>query len=153
MPEGYEIDKEKSTFENIVFKKKDDVIIKWDEYGRGVEIKTEGEHFIVCADTPSHYCSWYDAMRFYCEGVFEMLTTKGQPTWNLPTVKQLQILARHIDKVNEIISANDGFKIHGELWSCEGKDIFYAWYANMNNGITDYSLKNNYNFVRAVSTL
>lgn len=30
-PDGYEIDKEKSTFENIVFKKKDKLPMSWDE--------------------------------------------------------------------------------------------------------------------------
>lgn len=34
IPKGYEIDKEKSTFENIVFKKVDDIVIKWNsEFG------------------------------------------------------------------------------------------------------------------------
>lgn len=47
VPEGYEIDKEKSTFENIVFKKKDDVVIRWSENYNGVEIKADGEHFIT----------------------------------------------------------------------------------------------------------
>ena len=33
VPEGYEIDKEKSTFEKIVFKKVDDLPKSWEEFG------------------------------------------------------------------------------------------------------------------------
>ena len=47
VPKGYEIDKEKSTFESIVFKKVDDIIIKWNKNYNGVEINTDGEHFIL----------------------------------------------------------------------------------------------------------
>ena len=34
IPEGYEIDKEKSTFENIVFKKKEEVVNCWEDIKR-----------------------------------------------------------------------------------------------------------------------
>lgn len=50
VPEGYEIDKEKSTFNNIVFKKlplQKIVSIKWNKNYNGVEIHADGEHFVV----------------------------------------------------------------------------------------------------------
>ena len=57
IPNGYQIDVEKSTFENIVFKKVDNVVIKWNKNFKGVEIKTDCEHFIVDASSPSYSCS------------------------------------------------------------------------------------------------
>ena len=153
VPEGYEIDKEKSTFENIVFKKKDDVVIRWDKNGSGVEIKADGEHFILSADMPMYYCSWGNAMRHYNEGLFGLLPTVGLPTWKLPTVKQLQVIAKYIDKVNEVIRENGGFEIYGRLWSCEEKDKFWAWNVGMSNGGTYYSDKGYDYYVRSVSAL
>lgn len=145
IPKGYEIDKEKSTFENIVFKKVDEVVIKWHKDKGGVEIKAEGEHFVIDAESPSFNCSWDDAMRFF--------NTKASFGWKLPTVKQLQIIAKHLDKINEVIRSNDGFKIKGWMWSCKGKDMSCAWYVNMYDGGTD-DIGKNYNlYVRAVSAL
>lgn len=145
VPEGYEIDKEKSTFENIVFKKVDEVVIKWNSSKVGVEIKAEGEHFVIDAESPSFHCNWNDAMRFF--------NTKASFGWKLPTVKQLQIIAKHIDKINEVIRSNDGFKIKGWMWSCKEKDMSCAWYVNVNSGLTGYDDKDGNGYVRAVSAL
>lgn len=145
VPEGYEIDKEKSTFKNIVFKKVDEVVIKWHKDKVGVEIKAEGEHFVIDAESPSFNCSWDDAMRFF--------NTKASSDWELPTVKQLQIISKHIDKINEVIRSNDGFKIKGWMWSCEVKDMSCAWFVSMLNGSTSLSYKSFSGYVRAVSAL
>lgn len=142
VPDGYEIDKEKSTFENIVFKKKDDVVIKWNATTYSVEIKADGEHFMVDASRPSYFCSWDDAIRFHRGSI-----------WSLPTVKQLQVLAKYINKVNEIINENGGFEIYGWMWSCEEKDEFCAWGVDMGYGGTYGFSKNLYGYVRAVSAL
>lgn len=48
-PEGYEIDKENSTLENIVFKKVNDFIINWNQELFGVEIKDNENHFVISA--------------------------------------------------------------------------------------------------------
>lgn len=141
VPNGYEIDKEKSTFENIVFKKKDKVIIQWERRHCGVEIKDDGEHFIVGAYQPSFYCSWNDAMRHY---------VKSTP-WVLPTINQLKVIAKHLDNVNKIIRENNGFEIKDWLWSREEKNEFCAWGVYMNDGCTGSRNKNFYNYVRAVS--
>lgn len=141
IPKGYEIDKEKSTFENIVFKKVDDAIIKWSRNFSGVEIKADGEHFIVSAGSPSFYCCWYDAIRYY---------TRPYCILKLPTVKQLQIIAKHIDKINEVIRSNDGFEISGWMWSCQEKSELGAWLVHMNYGYTNVSVKGYHNYVRSV---
>ena len=142
-PEGYEIDKEKSTLENIVFKKIDDVVIRWDNVCNGVIIKDGGEHFIVDASKPCYICSWHEAVRFDKSGCF----------WKLPTIKQLKVLSKHINKVNEIIRENNGYEIKGWLWSCEGKNLLYALVVGMTSGSTRNYRKNSLGYVRAVSTL
>lgn len=144
VPEGYEIDKEKSTFENIVFKKVDEVVIKWNSSKFGVEIKAEGEHFVVDAESPSFSCNWDEAIRYY---------NRPHCPWGLPTVKQLKIIAKHIGEINEVIRSNNGFAINGSLWSCEEKDESWVWYVYMNSGCTDYGRKYYDLFVRAVSAL
>ena len=141
-PEGYEIDKEKSTFENIVFKKLDKPVIKWNKQYGSVDIIAGGEKFRIDAMHPSFACSWDDAKRYFDDMV-----------WKLPTVKQLQIITKHTDEVNKIIQENGGFEIYGYLWSCEEKDEFCAWYVNMYFGCTNTNRKKYNYYVRAVSAL
>lgn len=143
IPNGYEIDKENSTFENIVFKKVDDVIIKWNQKYNGVEIKADGEHFMLDAN-PSYYMNWSGAMRFY----------RNNPSWEIPTTKQLKVVYKYFDKINEIIEQNNGYKLHGGwYWGVEEHGEFCAWYISMNSGSTSYHYKSNLNYVRAVSHL
>ena len=142
VPKGYEIDKEKSTFENIVFKKVDDVVIKWNKNYNGVEIKAGGEHFVISAD-PSYYMSWVEAERFYDERC-----------WDLPIVKQLQVVYKYFDKINEVIEDNNGFILYkSNYWSIEERSNSFAMIIYMYNGNINDMCKCNYNFVRAVSTL
>ena len=142
-PDGYEVDKEKSTFDNIVFKKVDDVIIKWDVRHCGVEIKDNGEHFIIGAYQPSYCCSWDDAVRYY---------SINEP-WKLPTVKQLKVLSKHLNKVNKIIREHDRYEISDRLWSYETVDVSLAEYINIRNGRVYYCSKLYNLSVRAVVTL
>lgn len=142
VPEGYEIDKEESTFENIVFRKKG-YVIKWNTNYNGVEINADGEHFIVDAN-PSYYMNWEDAMRFYRH-------PHRNHTWILPTVRQLKVLAKYIEKVNEVIRENNGYEINGCLWSCEEENKLCAWRVRMYYGYTSYNNKYIYDYVRAVS--
>lgn len=140
VPDGYEIDKEKSTFENIVFKKKDDVVIKWNKQYGSVDIIADGEKFRIDAMHPSFVCSWVEAIRYF-----------DNMLWTIPTVKQLQVLDKYINNVNAIIQENGGFKIYGPLWSCEEKDDFCAWTVSMDDGTTYNADKNRTSCVRAVS--
>ena len=142
VPDGYEIDKEKSTFENIVFKKVDNVVIKWNKQYGSVDIIADGEKFRIDAMHPSFYCSWDDAKKY-----FENMV------WTIPTVKQLQVLAKHIDKVNNIIREHNGFEISSWMWSCEEFDESCAWVVGMYYGSTYGNRKGNYGYVRAMSSL
>lgn len=69
IPEGYEIDKEKSTFEEIVFKKIEDPLAKlpktWEEYCK----QTEGNVSYFCNIHDSIIKSWFE--RYYYEFVTE----------------------------------------------------------------------------------
>ena len=138
VPDGCEIDKENTTFDKI-----DDVVIKWNASTYAVEIAADGEHFMVDASRPSYYCSWDDAMRFHRNGI-----------WNLPTVKQLKVLAKHINKVNEVIQENNEFEIAGGwLWSHEEKDKSRVWSVYMDDGGIYGGSKDRLTYVRAVCVL
>lgn len=143
IPNGYQIDVEKSTFENIVFKKVDNVVIKWNKNFKGVEIKTDCEHFIVDTSSPSYSCSWNDAMRFYDNLQF----------LKLPTIKQLLIIYKYFNKINEVIEENGGFKlINTYYWSNMKLDEFNARNVHMTFGADTNFMNFNYD-VRAVVTL
>lgn len=146
IPNGYAIDKEKSTFENIVFKKVDDAEIKWNENCFGVEIKTDNEHFILDGN-PDHCMNWDNAMSF------DNNKHRGH-TWKLPTVKQLKIIHNHFNEINKVIEENDGFKLIGTYyWSCENIDEFLSQNVNMYSGYTYSYNKGNNIYARVVSTL
>ena len=142
VPDGYEIDKEKSTFEYIVFKRIGDAEIKWNVCTFSVEIKADGEYFMVHAGFPSYCCSWNDAMRFHKSDV-----------WSLPTVKQLKVLSKHLDAVNAVIRENNGYEITGYFWSREEKDEFYAWNVDVGCGDSSCGKKTRDGYVRSVSAL
>lgn len=68
IPEGYEIDKEKSTFEEIVFKKVEDPLVKlpktWEEYCKQAK-GCESYFHIRCYPKPCIIESSFDGV--YCE--------------------------------------------------------------------------------------
>ena len=143
IPDGYQIDWGKSTFENIVFRKVDEVVIKWDKCHNGVEIKVDSEHFLL-SGSPGYCMNWNEAMRFYGNLQF----------WKLPTIKQLQVICKYFDKINNIIKENGGFVLLKDFyWSIEAMNEFCAWYVNMSCKSTYYGLKEGNIYVRAVSTL
>ena len=73
-------------------------------------------------------------------------------TWDLPTVKQLQIMAKHIKEINACFRAMGCPTLPmGWYWSSIEKDEFCAWLVPMNDGYTDDTNKNDPNYVRAVS--
>ena len=146
VPDGYEIDKEKSTFENIVFKKVDNIVIKWNKNYNGVEIKADGEHFILDGN-PSYCMSWDNAVRFYNN-------KHRSHTWNLPTVKQLQVVHKYFDEINKVIGENDGFVLYKSFyWTIVEMNEFCAQGVGMIDGWTHGSDKSYRAYVRAVSTL
>lgn len=106
--------------------------IKWNADLFGVEIQTKEEHFVISAN-PSMVMSWNDAVRYF----------DGNEEWNLPTQKQLEIVAEHIDNVNALIKANGGYEIRSWHRTADECGEFYAWLVGM---LGDY-------YVRAVSAL
>ena len=143
IPNGYEIDKENSTFENIVFKKVDNIVIRWNKNYNGVEIKADGEDFILNG-SPTSFMSWNDAMCFYNDLKF----------CKLPTVKQLQVVYKYFDEINNVIKENGGLRLSKvTYWCINSRDEFCAWSVNMNHGYTQCYNKCYDNFVRSVSAL
>ena len=143
IPNGCEIDQEKSIFENIVFKKVDEVVIKWNKCRNSVEIKADGEHFILDGN-PDYCMTWNDANRFYDNLQF----------WKMPTIKQLQVVYKYFDKINEVIEENGGFVLNKRVyWCIEQYDEFCALSVNMCNGDVRRYLTGNITVIRAVSFL
>lgn len=145
-PKTYEDDKEKSTFENIVFKKVDEVVIKWNQKYNGVEIKADGEHFILDSN-PSYCMTWNESIRFYNN-------KQRCHIWNLPTTKQLQVVCKYFNEINRVIKENRGFVLYKLFyWGIEEVDAFRAWGIYMGTGDVYGDDKYGYNYVRAVYTL
>jgi hypothetical protein len=142
IPEGYEIDKENSTFENIVFKKVNTFIIKWNQELFGVEIKDNENHFVISAQ-PSMVMDWDDAVKYY----------KDNKVWQLPTREQLQLVAKYINKIDALIKVYGGYEIFGWFWAIDEDNESRAWSVSMYNGHIDLDLKNLNNYVRGVSNL
>ena len=140
IPEGYEIDKENSTFGCVKFKKIN--TIKWNSSKFGVEIQKDGEHFLVSAK-PSMVMSWHDAVRFY----------KDNKVWQLPTREHLKLIAEHLHEVNALIKANGGYKIRCWHWAADEYDKFCAWGVYMLDGDTSYDSKDDDGYVRPVCVL
>lgn len=114
--------------------------IKWNAGLFGVEIKTEDEHFVISAQ-PSMVMTWNDAVRYF----------EGNEVWELPTKKQMKIVAKKIDKVNEMIKAYGGCEIIGCIWTAGESDEFCALLVNVYARFVDRIDKDYNYYVRAVS--
>ena len=95
IPDGYEIDKEKSTFENIVFKKKD-FSIKWNSQLYGVEIKNGNERFVIRGE-PSYYMTPKQA-KLYAE--------KHSYLGALPNRHQCMLISKWNEAINLLMKEN-----------------------------------------------
>lgn len=143
IPEEYEIDKEKSTFEQIIFKKVEDNIFQWDRKLKAVEIKADGEHFLLDASKPTFFCSWNNAMKYF-----------KNSCWKLPSIKQLQIISKYYNTINTIIKNHKGFELEysHSYWTDEKTTkncayLVYFPYGGFSYNITEH------NSVRGVSIL
>lgn len=144
IPDGKEIDFEKSTLTNVVFK---DIkpTIKWNGMFSGVEINANGEHFVIDADNPTAVCNWYAAKRYASE---------PNNDWKLPTINQLKVIAKYFNEIDNVITDNNGYNlVNGWHWTCEEKDEFCAWLVNSHYGDTYEDNKCDDYFVRSVRPL
>ena len=119
--------------------------IKWNADLFGVEIQTEDEHFVIEA-SPSKIMTWFEAVRYYTD-------PHHIPTWQLPAMKQMQIVAKYIDEVNDLIKENGGYELRGLFWTADEIDEFCAWFVGTGNGDAILSVKNFKLCVCAVSDL
>lgn len=119
--------------------------IKWNAEFFGVEIQTEDEHFVISAQ-PSKLMTWFEAVRYYTD-------SHHIPTWQLPTINQMHIVAKYIDEVNDLIKENGGYELRGFFLAADEIDKFRAWYVTMYSGYTSSNSKYYDGCVRAVSAL
>lgn len=128
IPNGKEIDFEKSTLTNVVFKDMKP-IFKWNDMFGGVEINADGEHFIIDGKSPTAVCNWYTAKRYASE---------PNDNWKLPTINQLKVIAKYFDEIDNVITDNNGFNlVNGRYWTCENEDEFNTRYVVISNGHND----------------
>ena len=119
--------------------------IKWNADLFGVEIQTEDEHFIIEA-SPSKIMTWFEAARYYTD-------SHRIPTWQLPATKQMQIVAKYIDEVNDLIKENGGYELRGWFWTADDSDEFDAYGVYVHGGSATICSKDGDDYVRAVSDL
>ena len=104
IPDGYEIDKEKSTFEKIVFKKKDTKPKSWEEYlelntgfdGSGIDwncggVQTTGLHHRGKAIVPTHLAQPFIAM-MQLMSLRQAWIGDWTPDWNDETLVKWNII-------------------------------------------------------------
>lgn len=141
IPDGYEIDKENSTFECIKFKPKPQVY--WSDEHRAVVVDDGGISFMVDA-TPSYTMSWNDANRFFRDSIH----------WRLPTLEELKLIVKHLPAINYILKQVGGFEIFGRLWSSSnGCDSTCALTIGVNCNTIEARSANTIAYARAVSNL
>lgn len=145
LPEGYVIDEEKSTFQEIVFKKSETTHITWNYVHCGVEVSNKDERFVISCDVPAFYCNWNDARRY----------SGNCDNWNMPSVKQLKVIEQHLGEINNVIRNHCGYTIcRKPVWSCE-YSIFenFAKSVNMDGGLVSADLKEDLNIVFLVKNI
>ena len=141
IPEGYEIDKENSTFECIRFRPKPQVY--WSNEHKAVIVEEDDISFMIDT-TPSYAMSWNDANRFF----------RGFIHWRLPTLKELKLITKHLPQINYMLKQFGGFEIFGRLWSSSpGCDSTCALTLDVNCNTKDARSVNTIAYARAVSDL
>lgn len=141
IPEGYEIDKENSTFECIRFKPKPQVY--WSDEHKAVVVE-DGDISFMIAVPPSYAVSWSDANRFFRDFIH----------WRLPTLEELKLITKHLPQINYILKQNGGYEIFGRLWSSSnGCDSTCALTIDVNCNTKDARSVNTIAYARAVSEL
>ena len=117
IPEGYEIDKEKSTFEEIVFKKIEDPLAKlpktWEEYCK----QTEGYVSYFFSSPKSIIKSWF-------EGSYNEFITEERVKQYVALGRLLQLRDYWVKGYSEFRYALFGTKDGISLCDCSG---FYAY--------------------------
>lgn len=115
IPDGYEIDRVKSTFENIVFKKKE-LVVKWNDACVGVEITDEGERFVISA-LPSFWMTPFEAEMYFADN----------KEWSLPTKRQCRIISKHIESINDLITSRHYYILRYHLLGRNGYLDYFLW--------------------------
>lgn len=140
IPEGYEIDKENSTFENIVFKPiKTTVIRRIEGAITGVEVYCDGEHFIIPEMKYRFAMPWNDAMEYAKDNQCK-----------LPSKKMLQIMYTHKKDINRLLKQS---KLEEDRWYWTNESAYDgsgAWYVYFLTGSVYRGAKSLTGYVRFI---
>lgn len=113
----------------------------WDENRKAVFVPIINK-FLDAKNLCEEEKSWYDAM--------ELAKKNGK---ELPSRKEMLILAYFEDEINSILEANGGDKLDGWYWASSEYHSSNAWSMNFSNGNLYYNNKYIYGYVRAVAAI
>ena len=141
-PEGCEVDEIKT---KIFIKKKEYEPVKWNSFNSMVEVCDEGENFYIDISKPSFLCSWNYALKYFNSSPYNA---------ELPNVKQMKIIIKHVSKINEIILRHNGYPIEFPdvlygFWTREKHDTNFI-YTVKTNGNVIQNYENNVALARAI---
>lgn len=118
VPKGYEIDKEKSTFECIKFKPISKAKITWNTYKFGVEVHSGDFHFVIL-DRPLCSTSWHNAQY--------LANIQGG---YVPSKEDLQVVLDNLDEIKNVWNMHSSREFPSYCWSFSNVDSDFAWVVN-----------------------
>jgi hypothetical protein len=146
LPDGWVVDKIEN---NKIILKEESVAyeeskyVKWNKEKNGIEIKADGEHFIISNMPTTITSNWNDA-KVICE----------QFGGSLPTVDQLKVMHKYFNEINFCFEQFKGNKLYFSIfWSINeyiSGDVFIVGLKGGNIYTDD---KTNYRYVRAVLSI
>lgn len=113
----------------------------WDENRKAVFVPIINK-FLDAKDLCDGEKNWNDAM--------ELAKQNGK---ELPSRKEMLILAYFVDEINAILEENGGEKLEGWYWASTELSFNNAWSMYFSNGGLYYYYKSNANSVRAVAAI
>lgn len=136
IPDGYELDKENSTFDCIKLKPFDKTKITWNENKQGVEVHSNGFHFIIL-DRPTCSTNWHNASYL----------AKLQGGY-LPSKEELKIVMDNLEDIKKVWGLCSNRKFPAYTWTSYEVDSDYASCAYFGNDSVCFACsKDNSNYV------
>ena len=111
----------------------------WDEERKAVFVPIINK-FLDAKDLCNEEKTWYDAMKIARQNGKE-----------LPSRKEMLILAYFVDEINAILEENGGEKLKGWYWASTEYSSTTAWYMTFSNGYLYRGYKYFTHSVRAVT--
>ena len=122
IPDGYELDKENSTFDCIKLKPFDKTKITWNENKQGVEVHSNGFHFIIL-DRPTCSTNWHNAS--YLAKIHGGY---------LPSKEESEIVIDNLGDIKKEWDLHSNRKFPANTWLSSEFDSDSAWCAHFGYG-------------------